>query len=50
MVSKGFRNVSLKENLWKELQKIAIARHTAPTTIIHQVMWEYVDKWKGLNP
>lgn len=50
MPSKEWITVSLKKKLVKELEKIAQSKDIAKTTLINQILWTYVDKWKGLNP
>jgi len=50
MPSKDWITVSLKRTLVKELKEIAESKDIQHTTLINQILWGYVDKWKGVNP
>ena len=49
MPSKNWVTVSLKRKLVNELSKIAETKEIQHTTLINQILWNYVDQWNLRN-
>jgi len=46
MPPKGFKNVSIKESLIRELRKIADLQETTVANVMHEVLWSHVNDFK----
>lgn len=49
MPNKNWITVSLKKKLVNEIDEIAKIKVMQHTTLINQVLWNYIDQWKLRN-